>query len=89
MAAARQNPPSDRVPYAFEKRVMARLTAARKTDEWQGWAQALWRGAVACLAVALLAGAWSWSPVRDTPADTAWLDLEQAILDSVDDLEAN
>ena len=25
IAAARANPPSDRVPYAFEKRIMARL----------------------------------------------------------------
>ena len=27
IAAARANPPSDRVPYAFEKRIMARLAA--------------------------------------------------------------
>ena len=35
IAAARANPPSDRVPYAFEKRIMARL-AARSPCRWLG-----------------------------------------------------
>ena len=43
IAAARANPPSDRVPYAFEKRIMARLAAWPVADSWALWARALWR----------------------------------------------
>ena len=45
IAAARANPPSDRVPYAFEKRIMARLAARPVADGWALWARALWRAA--------------------------------------------
>jgi len=60
VAAARANPPSDRVPYAFEKRVMARLAARPLPDLWTQWARQLWRGAAACVAITLLCSAWSF-----------------------------
>lgn len=59
MAAARHNPPNDRVPYAFEKRVMAHLRLRIPLDDWALWARALWRAAGTCAAVALLLGAVS------------------------------
>jgi anti-sigma-K factor RskA len=54
LAAARAHAPSDRVPYAFEKRIMARLTALPAPDALTLWAQALWRSAAAVTALAAL-----------------------------------
>jgi hypothetical protein len=59
IAAARAHPPGDRVPYAFEKRVMAHLKARPPLDFAALWARALWRAAAPCVAVALLLGTWS------------------------------
>ena len=57
IAAARANPPSDRVPYAFEKRIMAQLASQPLPDTLAFWARALWRAAIPCVAaVALFAG---------------------------------
>ena len=56
LAAARTNPPDDRVPYAFEKRITALLAARAVPDRWALWSRALWRGAVSCLAVMFLLG---------------------------------
>jgi hypothetical protein len=86
-AAARQNPPSDRVPYAFEKRIMARLAAAPRADGWALWGRALWGGAAACVAVAALAGLLSISALGSDPSNLSQ-DLEQTILAPVDDADA-
>lgn len=60
IATARAAQPNDeRVPYAFEKRVMARLAEVR-ADLLGAWSHALWRAAVLCIAVMLLSGAWSF-----------------------------
>ena len=60
--AARATPPSDHVPYAFEKRIMARLAEGVRVDLLGAWSAALWRGAMACLVVTMLSGAWLfWS----------------------------
>jgi len=62
IAAARTAQPSDRVPYAFEKRIMARLAEAAHIDVLGAWSAALWRAAVPCIAITLLSGAWLlWS----------------------------
>ena len=85
IAAAKANPPSERVPYAFEKRIMARLSALRGVDEWLWWSRALWRGAAACAMVALLLSAWSFLPrvgINNVP------DLEDTVLASVNEAEA-
>src|ERR1039458_1755153 len=37
IAAARANPPTDRVPYAFEKRIIAHLAAQPVVDAWALW----------------------------------------------------
>ena len=59
LAAARGNPPSDRVPYAFEKRIMARLQSQPMADIAGLWARALWRAAVPCMAVTVMIAVWS------------------------------
>ena len=62
IAAARTIAPNERVPYAFEKRIMARLIPGVRVDVWATWSHALWRAAVSCVAVVMLCGAWTaWS----------------------------
>ena len=85
IAAARANPPSDRVPYAFEKRIMARLAAQPVPDDWALWARALWRAAAPCVAIMLLLGAWSFfAPHNSTAANDVSQDLEKTLLAAVD-----
>jgi hypothetical protein len=85
IAAARANPPSDRAPYAFEKRIMARLAARPVVDGWALWARALWRAAAPCVAIMLLLGAWSFFVSRSsTPASDLSQDLEKTLLAAVD-----
>ncbi len=91
IAAARANPPSDRVPYAFEKRVMARLKALPALeDTWALWSRALWRAAAPCVAIMLLLGAWSLlgpanpPPASSAPAGDFSQQLESTLLAAVD-----
>ena len=62
VAAARLEPGSDRVPHAFERRVMARLRAAGFDDGWSLWAGALWRAALGSVAISILLSAWFLFP---------------------------
>jgi hypothetical protein len=85
IAAAQANPPSDRVPYAFEKRIMARLTARPVVDDWALWARALWRAAAPCVAIMLLLGAWSlFVPHNSTSPTDLSQELEKTLLAAVD-----
>src|SRR5258707_13669391 len=79
ITAARAHPPSDQVPYAFEKRIMARLRSRPVLDEWALWARALWRAAAPCVAVMLLLSAWSFL----APGNTSGTDLPQAFDNTV------
>jgi hypothetical protein len=60
LEAARSNPPDERVPYAFEKRVMARLAGQPAVDILTIWNRLLWRAAAPCVAVTFLLGVWSF-----------------------------
>jgi len=60
IAVARSAVPGDHVPYAFEKRIMARLAARPVPDNLALWGRALWRAAISCVAVALLLGICSF-----------------------------
>ena len=85
IAVARANPPSDRVPFAFEKRIMARLPARARLDEWALWSRALWRAAAPCVAVMLLLSAWSFFvPNTATPSNDLSQDFENTLLAAVD-----
>ncbi len=57
--AARKNPPSDHVPFAFEKRIMANL-ARPVANALEMWSGALWRAAAACVVAMVLLGGWSY-----------------------------
>ena len=81
IAAARANPPGDHVPYAFGKRVLAGLRGSKGEDSWALWGRALWRGAFACLVVAI--GLSVWSVQSSAEIDT---DLESAMVSAADEL---
>jgi hypothetical protein len=86
VAAARAYRPSERVPYAFEQRIMARVRALPVPDEWAQWARALWNAAAPCVAIMILLSAWSLftpanPPVNSTPAPP--IDLSQALKDTI------
>ena len=74
IAAARSEPLDDRVPYGFERRIMARLGRAAIEDPWAAWSRALWRAAAPCIAIALLLSVWS---VIDPAETSSPVDLSQ------------
>jgi hypothetical protein len=83
--AARQEPPQDHVPYAFEKRIMARLAGASPLNYWALWGQPLWRAALSCVAITLLCGLWSLAsaPPKDN-SDSFAQAFERAVFASSD-----
>lgn len=74
LAAARGNPPSERVPLAFEQRILARLRHTPAADVWELWARALWRAAAPCVGCMLLLGVWSF---YDSASHRPQTDLSQ------------
>ena len=85
LAAARSNPPSASVPYAFEKRIMARLAERPIEDLFSLWGNALWKGAVACAAVtavSVLLRFWTLQPANDADDDS----FETVVLAGADQL---
>ena len=82
--AARQDKPSDKVPYAFEKRIMAFLEPLPTPDCWGLWAGALWRAAVPCLALMLLLTAWSFVPATTPSSDNLSQEMDNTVLAAID-----
>ena len=77
---ARRHLPGDTVPYAFEKRVLARLAARVSFDPWWVWNRALWRCAAPCVALTLLLGVFTWYGQSEvSTADNFAAELETAI----------
>jgi len=84
IAAARVGAPDDRVPYAFEKRIMALIPAVPRTDSAALWVRGLWQAAVSCVAVAMLCGAWSFLSPAANSSDDLSQNFENTLLASVD-----
>jgi anti-sigma-K factor RskA len=80
-AASRAQAPDERVPYAFEKRVVALIQARAGVDRWAFWAQGLWRAAVMCVAVAIVAGAMLYFMDSSTPGKGG--DLSQEFVNTL------
>lgn len=78
LAAARTDPPSDRVPYAFEKRIMARLAGRPIPDRWAAWGAFFWRALAPCCAVMILTGAGS--AALDPAGDDLGTELDAVLL---------
>ncbi len=91
VAAARRQPPDERVPYAFEKRVTALIQARTAERTADFWARGLWRATLPCLALTILCGAWVfYSPATRAanPADLSQ-SFENTLLASVDSSDWN
>jgi len=83
--AARGEPPQDRVPYAFEKRIMARLASLSPANPWALWGRPLWRAALSCVAITLLCGIWSAvSAPKPDNSDSLNQAFERAVFASSD-----
>ena len=76
MAVAKVFPPSEHVPYAFEKRIMARLAAPLKVDEWALCGRWLWRAVTPCMSIMAALGVWVLTTMQPEPESQ---NLEQAI----------
>jgi anti-sigma-K factor RskA len=87
--AARMQAPDERVPYAFEKRIMALVGSRVAVDRRGLWAQGLWRAAVACLVIAAVAFVVSTVTVPSA-SENNWdlsQEFENTLLASVDQPE--
>ena len=85
LAAARAHPPGGDVPYAFEKRVMARLAEKPAIDLFAIWNRTLWRAVAPCLAVTLFLGVWTFLAQRnDNSRETLAADLENSLYAPLD-----
>lgn len=84
--AARNHPPSDHVPFAFEKRIMARL-AKPVVDAWALWGKALWRAAAACVIAVALLGSWSLQIESNESTDLSQ-EFEQTVFAALDEQPA-
>src|SRR5215469_10185183 len=85
IAEARAHAPGSEVPYAFEKRIMARLSTHPGLDHWALWAQALWRAVGPCIAIMLLLGACSlFMPRAKAPTGDLSQEIENTLLAAVD-----
>ena len=85
MAAARSTPFSDRVPYAFEKRIMAHISARPAFDRWALWGNALWRAAAPCVAIMLFLGVWTYFATDSGASINLSQDFENTMLAAVDE----
>ncbi len=83
IAAARSIPADDRVPLAFEKRIMARLAGKAPVDILGLWGSALSRAAICCVVFVLLLSAGAYL-LPSANSDSLPQDLEQAIFAAVD-----
>jgi hypothetical protein len=77
LTAARALPPAERVPYAFEKRIMAALAALPAPDPWALWSHLLWRAAAPCVGIMLAVSIWAmFFPSTGSASATLAADLE-------------
>lgn len=84
ITTARANPPSDHVPYAFAKRIMARLPERLAPDPWASWAHALWRAALLCVAIMLVSTAWTFlGPNHSAPANDLSQEFENTLVAAI------
>jgi hypothetical protein len=84
-AAGRLQAPDDRVPYAFEKRIMALIAERAAVSRPMLLARGLWRAAVSCVALAVVCGAISFfTPSASDNSNDLSQDFENTLLASVD-----
>jgi hypothetical protein len=80
IAAARKHPPSEQVPYAFEKRILSHISGRPAPNIWALWGRPLWQAALSCVAITVVCGLWSYgSHANAEAADTFSQDFEAAV----------
>ena len=97
LAKTREIPADDRVPYAFEKRIMAHIKETSKpaANLWELWGHSLWRAGMPCLAVMILVAvapgetAGTSEPKAGTPTvatidSSPKADLESIVMFAID-----
>lgn len=89
LKAARRNPPEDRVPYAFEQRVMAQVRSRTREANSDGmtWLVGFWRAALSGSALALLlvvANGLMPDPGVSEEGDLSAAGLEEILMASAD-----
>ena len=84
-AAARLQAPDDRVPYKFEKRIMALIAERAVVSGRLLWARGLWRAAVSCVVLALVCGTVAlFTPDTHDSGNDLSQDFENTLLASAD-----
>jgi hypothetical protein len=83
ITAARAIPADDRVPHAFEKRIMALLAGKAVEDPWELWGRALSRAAVCCVIFMLMLAAGAWFLPANNP-DTLSQEVQKTLFAAVD-----
>jgi hypothetical protein len=78
-AARKAPPPSDAVPYAFEKRIVARLASLPCNEGESLWNRMLWRAAVPSILIMLSASLWFLMAQDVGPAANLGTELEDAV----------
>lgn len=58
--AAKSSPPSDSVPYAFEKRIMAKIMSSPVYETTLLWSQILWKAAKPCIVIMIIVCLWAF-----------------------------
>ncbi|HTH47989.1 MAG TPA: hypothetical protein VMB21_10790 [Candidatus Limnocylindria bacterium] len=81
LQVARQDVPSEQVPYAFESRIMARLVSA-PVDVLTEWTAAFWRMALSSLAVAAVASIINFSTPTVVSDESGVAEVAAADLDT-------
>jgi|YelNatPaOPRAMG01_1025707.scaffolds.fasta_scaffold06989_5 hypothetical protein len=88
MAAARADHPAQTVPYAFEQRILARLTSSTATDPWLSWAKLLRPAAAVSVGLALVVSSLTVIGLGDNDTSLASLsygqDFESTLLVAAD-----
>ena len=80
ISAAKAEPPADRVPFAFEKRILASIRALARPDPAAMWARALWCAAAPCVVLTILLGIWTaFGPASRSSSDLSQ-DFENTVL---------
>lgn len=78
--AARSDEPAERVPYAFEKRIMARLGTDAVPASLMNWGAALWRTAIPCVIIMVLFSGWCILGSNSNPSSDLSQDMERTVL---------
>lgn len=90
IAAARLHPPDGRVPYAFERRIMALVSEHAAVSNRVLWARGLWRAAASSLALAAVCGAISFfMPVKVDNSNDLSQEFENTLLASVNQADSS